>query len=167
MDNIPHYIYNKIWITQKVPLFQLKVNIKLWHEESGGGRLNITLEHMQKNNVKKYIPRVILPPTPSQVLVHPPHWYPRLSACVPETRIFLAFFSNGRNGIFESFPFFRSTIDFRTASRPSSRCNWPQANQLVLIEASRNTFSIKDMHEWTPFHVKDPLLLKERSSNIE
>ena len=68
------------------------------------------------------------------MIVQPPHWYPKLSACVPATRIFLAFFGRGSNGSSAFSPFFNSTRDFLTASLASSLCSCYTDQSLSNVE---------------------------------
>nr|ACR34731.1 unknown [Zea mays]ACR35920.1 unknown [Zea mays]ACR36917.1 unknown [Zea mays] len=69
------------------------------------------------------VPTVVRPVSPCHSIVHPPHWYPRLSAWLPATRILAAFLGRGSSGASPGLPFLRSTSDLRTASRARSLCS--------------------------------------------
>ncbi|WVZ60557.1 hypothetical protein U9M48_010563 [Paspalum notatum var. saurae] len=98
--------------------------------------LRITSPRPSRWKRRRHSPMVLLLPlSPCQVMVQPPHWLPKLSAWLPATRILPAFFGSGSNGADEDLPFFSSTRDFLTASRARSRygvVDSAHGNDLVL-----------------------------------
>ena len=102
-----------------------------------------------KSDKNKGLPTVIRPLHPYQVLVQPPHWYPRSSAWVPATRILLAFLSNGRKSLLKSFPFFNRTRDFRTASRARSLCGYKKSMMVSKVKILIRLWYLQTINQGT------------------